>query len=86
MRYMRLLAVVLASGAVAPATLQVGHAQGATARAIVDAAASALGGADKIRAVKNITLHGYAQYASFAGTCWATIGLLETVENRTASR
>lgn len=30
--------------------------------------------------------HGYAQYASFAGTCWAVLGLLETMEDRTASR
>ncbi len=30
--------------------------------------------------------HGYSQYASFAGTCWAVLGLLESVESRTASR
>src|SRR6185436_10483277 len=63
MRYMRLLAVALAAAAIVPATLQVGRAQGASARAVVDAAAMALGGADRIRAVKNITLHGYGQYA-----------------------
>ena len=36
---------------------------GTTARQAVDAAAAALGGADRIRALKNITLIGYAQYA-----------------------
>jgi len=30
--------------------------------------------------------HGYDQYASFAGTCWATIGLMEMMEGRTAAR
>src|SRR5690606_18834548 len=30
---------------------------------VVDAAAAALGGAGRISAVRNITLHGYAQYA-----------------------
>ena len=63
MRYMRLLAAALASLAIVPATLQVGRAQGASARAVAEAAAKALGGAEKIQAVKNITLHGYAQYA-----------------------
>jgi phosphoribosylaminoimidazole (AIR) synthetase len=43
------------------AALQVGHAQTAPARTIVEDAAKALGGIDKVRAVKNITLHGYAR-------------------------
>ncbi len=30
--------------------------------------------------------HGYSQYSSFAGTCWATLGLLETLERRTAQK
>jgi glyoxylase-like metal-dependent hydrolase (beta-lactamase superfamily II) len=34
-----------------------------TAREIVEAAANALGGIESIRAVKNITLYGYGQYA-----------------------
>jgi glyoxylase-like metal-dependent hydrolase (beta-lactamase superfamily II) len=39
-------------------------AQGpAGARAVVDRAAAALGGADKLRAIRNITLTGYGQYA-----------------------
>jgi len=42
---------------------QDGHAQEATARGIVEAAAKALGGLDRIRALKTITLHGYGQYA-----------------------
>jgi len=36
---------------------------GTTARAAIEAAAAALGGADRIRALKNVTLVGYAQYA-----------------------
>ena len=63
MRYMRLLAVALVCVAVVPATYQVGRAQGSSARAVVEGAAKALGGVEKIQAVKNITLHGYAQYA-----------------------
>src|SRR5215204_5788455 len=34
-----------------------------SARTVVDAAAKALGGAERIRSIKNITLTGYAQYA-----------------------
>jgi glyoxylase-like metal-dependent hydrolase (beta-lactamase superfamily II) len=37
--------------------------QGAPARQAIDAAAAALGGADRIRALRNLTLIGYAQYA-----------------------
>jgi glyoxylase-like metal-dependent hydrolase (beta-lactamase superfamily II) len=44
-------------------TIEIARAQAGSARAVVEAAAQALGGADKIRAVRNITLHGYAQYA-----------------------
>src|SRR5688572_8572052 len=36
---------------------------GATAKDAIDAAAAALGGADRILALRNITLIGYAQYA-----------------------
>src|SRR5215475_9247903 len=36
---------------------------GTTARQAVEAAAAALGGIDRIRSVKNLTLIGYAQYA-----------------------
>ena len=36
---------------------------GTTAQQAVDAAAEALGGANRLRAVRNITLQGYAQYA-----------------------
>lgn len=36
---------------------------GTTAPQAIDAAASALGGADRLRALRNITLQGYAQYA-----------------------
>lgn len=30
--------------------------------------------------------HGFDQFASFAGTCWATMGLMEMLETQTASR
>ncbi|MEP6755922.1 MAG: ankyrin repeat domain-containing protein [Chthonomonadales bacterium] len=30
--------------------------------------------------------HGYSQYSSFAGTCWATIGLMDVMDVRSASR
>jgi glyoxylase-like metal-dependent hydrolase (beta-lactamase superfamily II) len=36
---------------------------GTTAQQAISAAATALGGADKIRAIRNVTLIGYAQYA-----------------------
>src|SRR4029453_10533893 len=36
---------------------------GATAREAIDAAAAALGGADRILKLRNVTLLGYAQYA-----------------------
>src|ERR1044072_7093511 len=63
MRYMRLLVAALTPLAVAAVMFQVGHAQATSARAVVEGAAKALGGVDRIQAVKNITLHGYAQYA-----------------------
>jgi glyoxylase-like metal-dependent hydrolase (beta-lactamase superfamily II) len=63
MRNMRWLAVALVTVALVAAAWEVGRAQGASARAIVEDAAKALGGIDRIQAVKNITLHGYAQYA-----------------------
>ena len=34
-----------------------------TARQVIDAAAAALGGADRVRALTNVTLIGYGQYA-----------------------
>ena len=53
-----------AQGGQAPAgQLATGQVPGTTAQQAIDAAAAALGGADKIRALRNITLHGYAQYA-----------------------
>jgi hypothetical protein len=38
-----------------------------SATAVVQAAAQAMGGAEKLRAVRNITAHGYAQYAYMMG-------------------
>ena len=40
-----------------------GHAQESTARGVVEAAAKALGGLERIRTLKTITLRGYGQYA-----------------------
>jgi hypothetical protein len=40
-----------------------GHAQGASARSVTEAAAKALGGLERIRAIKTIVLRGYGQYA-----------------------
>src|SRR5262245_18284687 len=63
MRDMRWLACALVIVALAAAAWKVGRAQGESARNSVEDAATALGGIDKIQAVKNIMLHGYAQYA-----------------------
>src|SRR5262245_59309377 len=63
MRYMRWLGVALVTVALAAAAWEVGRAQCGSARAIVEHAAKALGGVEKIQAAKNITLQGYAQYA-----------------------
>ena len=54
---------LVATALVAIGAAQVARGQQADARTIVENAAKALGGADKIRGVKNITLHGYGQYA-----------------------
>jgi len=45
------------------------HAQtpAASSRSVLDRAAAALGGADRVRSVKNITLVGYGQYAYMFG-------------------
>ncbi len=51
---------VRAQGAQAPAATQV---PGTTARQAIDAAAAALGGAQRLQGLRNITLMGYAQYA-----------------------
>ncbi|MDE3158622.1 MAG: hypothetical protein KGM92_07620, partial [Acidobacteriota bacterium] len=52
----------------------IGHGQpnrraagGGSARSIVEQAAEALGGAARVRAVRNITLTGYGQYAYMFG-------------------
>jgi glyoxylase-like metal-dependent hydrolase (beta-lactamase superfamily II) len=42
-------------------------AQTSDGRGVINAAAAALGGADRVRAVRNITLHGYGQYAYMFG-------------------
>ena len=54
------LALAVLTAAIAA---QSGHAQTASARTVVEGAAKALGGIERIRAVRNITLHGYGQYA-----------------------
>ena len=57
------LPAVVISGVVASAQVPVPRVPGTTARQAIDAAAAAMGGADRIRALKNVTLIGYAQYA-----------------------
>jgi len=54
------LALAVLTAAIAA---QSGHAQTASARTVVEGAAKMLGGLERIRAVRNITLHGYGQYA-----------------------
>src|SRR5262245_21717065 len=49
--------LLLAQGTPAPSV------PGTTAREAIDAAAKALGGTDRIKAIRNLTLIGYAQYA-----------------------
>jgi len=62
MRSMRLLSVAAMAAAVAAS--QPAFSQNAgTARTVVERAAEALGGLERIRSVRNITLSGYAQYA-----------------------
>ena len=57
--------IAVAVGAQQPANAPgpVTRVAGTTAREAVDAAAAALGGADRIRSLRNVTLIGYAQYA-----------------------
>ena len=57
-----LAAMLLTSGAV-PARLQAAPPAGDAAHAALSAAATALGGIDRIRSVRNITLVGYGNYA-----------------------
>ena len=59
---MAVLAAIVARGQ-QPATARVAAVPGQTAIQAIDAAAAALGGADRIRALRNLTLIGYAQYA-----------------------
>ena len=56
------LAAIVARGQ-QPVTAPAAVVPGQTAAQAINAAAAALGGADKIRALRNITLIGYAQYA-----------------------
>ena len=59
---MAVLAAIVARGQ-QPVTAPAAAVPGQTAAQAINAAAAALGGADKIRALLNITLIGYAQYA-----------------------
>src|SRR5436309_2814164 len=64
MMFPRMVVGAVSIGAIVGASAtQIGHAQSASARVVVERAAKALGGIERIRAVKNITLHGYGQYA-----------------------
>lgn len=49
------------------ATSMVAQGQGISARTVVENAAKALGGMDRVRSVRNITLVGYGQYAYMFG-------------------
>src|SRR5215470_12282310 len=57
------IVAVVARGQQQPARPLATVVPGQTAAQAIDAAAAALGGADKIRALRNLTLIGYAQYA-----------------------
>jgi glyoxylase-like metal-dependent hydrolase (beta-lactamase superfamily II) len=59
---MAVLAAIVARGQQPPPTPAAG-VSGQTAAQAINAAAAALGGADRIRALRNLTLIGYAQYA-----------------------
>src|SRR5262245_53269607 len=59
---MVVLAAIVARGQ-QPTPTSASVVPGQTAAQAIDAAAVALGGADKIRALRNLTLIGYAQYA-----------------------
>ena len=59
---MAVLAAIVARGQQPPPT-PASVVPGQTAAQAINAAAAALGGADKIRALRNVTLIGYAQYA-----------------------
>ena len=60
-----IVTIVVTMGAQQPANAPAPAARvaGTTARDAIDAAATALGGADKLRGLRNLTLIGYAQYA-----------------------
>src|SRR5207244_6709790 len=64
-RFMRrwVLPAVVLSVVVVSAQVPSPRVPGTTAKQAIDAAAAAMGGADRIRALKNVTLIGYAQYA-----------------------
>ena len=59
---MAVLAAIVTRGQ-QPTTAPAAVVPGQTASQAIDAAAAALGGADRIRALRNMTLIGYAQYA-----------------------
>jgi len=59
---MAIVVAVVARGQ-QPATAPASTVAGQTAAQAINAAAAALGGADRIRALRNLTLIGYAQYA-----------------------
>jgi hypothetical protein len=60
---MRTSGMVVVAVALATTAGDTGHAQEQGARAVVEVAAQALGGMDKLAAVRNITLVGYGQLA-----------------------
>src|SRR5689334_11637845 len=63
MSSMKISVGVLLIALIALGAIQIAQTQDASARAVIETAAKALGGIDKVLAVRNITLHGYGQYA-----------------------
>ena len=73
----------LASLAVTPGGAQVAPAiqvPGTTARQAIEAAATAMGGVERLRALRNITLVGYGQYAYQQGGGMVTPGIRRVKE------
>jgi hypothetical protein len=64
---LRLASIVCLAGAIFGSGVDVSWAQANPARAAVARAAVALGGLERIRAIRNITLQGYGQYAYMFG-------------------
>jgi glyoxylase-like metal-dependent hydrolase (beta-lactamase superfamily II) len=76
--------ILAASAGFAPA-LRASAAADAPARALVDAAVAAIGGSERVRSVRNITLYGYGQYAYQMGFANVTAAPLAAKRNVSAN-